>query len=112
MEEKFAAGGGSVRRKVGTPEEAEGWRREEVLYRELFIRCKVGYMLYSTGYINLEKSIYDIVNLQFASFQDFALASNRQLPQWCWHSESSSASLCSSVASQGASVCFTPHLLK
>ena len=44
MEEKFAAGGGSVRRKVRTPEEAEGWRREEVLYRELFIRCKVGYV--------------------------------------------------------------------
>ena len=44
MEEKFAAGGGSVRRKVGTPEEAEGWRREEVLYRELFLRCKVGYV--------------------------------------------------------------------
>ena len=44
MEEKFAAGGGSVKRKVRTPEEAEGWRREEVLYRELFIRCKVGYV--------------------------------------------------------------------
>ena len=44
MEEKFAAGGGSVRRKVRTLEEAEGWRREEVLYRELILKCKVGYV--------------------------------------------------------------------